>query len=69
MNVGKMVISLFGKVENIVGHKSCLPVQTESICPQKKINVSEIQDVFVKHECPCNSHFLKIVILIFDLDR
>ena len=27
------------------------------------------QNVFVKHKCPCNDHFLKIVTLIFDLDK
>ena len=45
LNVAKMMIYLFGKVQNIVE-----------------------QDVFVKHECTRNGHFLRNVTFIFDLD-
>ena len=31
-------------------------------------NNNNKQDVFVKHECPRNGHFLRNVTLIFDLD-
>ena len=35
------------------------------ICDKKK---KKKQDVFVKHECPRNGHFLRNVTSIFDLD-
>ena len=42
---------------------------SSELCTILSPNLSE-QDMFVKHECPSNGHFLKIVILIlvFDLD-
>ena len=34
----------------------------------QRIRSNVEQDVFVKHECPLNGHFLRNVTFIFDLD-
>ena len=51
-----------------IGGLTLYPLFPYLIVPQRKKQKKKNQDVFVKHECPPNVHFLKIVTFIFDLD-